>query len=977
MSKFKFGSGSDQFIGKSIIYSLPIALDPAQHFGALLAANDGVLYYSDGVEWKPPVFTPPISRPYALNPTTTAEQRLLRLSPFFSSFDLTQVGVVFEASLNADMSAPFVVETVLSTTQDTYTLNIGDGLEQGQTFYWRGKYLGTEDQESQFSLPFAQVFPNYVDTPEVFRNPGSELASFLVSEYNSPFALGFGAAQWQVYDNAEGTGGPIWALSNTSNEILVPEELTEGETYYWRMRYSSTSGLASDWTEIQSYIQPITEMRLTIDTNLITGTTISIPLYTLNTPERPFDITIDWGDGTVENKTVHGIHSHTYATNDIYNVTVSGSCDFLGNTNAAEWLGVRAITHVESFGFGLGLKTLGGFLRGSRSTLVQLPTSIPPTVFNIGNLFRDSQMNLDIGSWDPQYVTNTSFMFYSASQFDNGGSPSINNWRFPNLINASQMFGFATVFNQPIGDWGMGSLLTAEYMFRSTNLFNQDIGDWDMSAVTNMIGMFNGAVAFNNGGVPSINNWDTSSLTLMIYMFQGASVFNQPIGSWYVGGANSLQEVFEQATLFNQDIGAWDVSGVANTLETFQNASSFNNGGSPSINNWNTASFTNMARMFVGTSSFNQPIGDWDTSSATIMTSIFNSSAFDQNIGAWDVGLIADMAFMFSNSQFNNGGSPDIQNWNTSSATSMSSMFRACSFNQPIGSWDMSSVVNIGSMFYLNSVFNNGGSPDIDNWNLASCISVDNIFREATSFNQPIGSWDVSRNTNFSRLFNSARAFNQDIGAWDVSSGTDFSNMFSSAVAFNNGGSPSIGNWNVSSATDMNSMMRGMPVFDQNIGAWNVSNVTVMASMFSDSAEFNNGGSPSIGNWDTSSVISGSAMFVNARKFNQPIGTWDTSGFTNLDSMFQGAFDFDQDLSGWDISNVTSFLNFNQSVFAATDGFSTSNYDATLIGWAAQAVRPNIALIIAGKYSSAGQAARDTLTSAPNNWTISDRGLVA
>jgi surface protein len=199
---------------------------------------------------------------------------------------------------------------------------------------------------------------------------------------------------------------------------------------------------------------------------------------------------------------------------------------------------------------------------------------------------------------------------------------------------------------------------------------------------------------------------------------------------------------------------------------------------------------------------------------------------------------------------------------------------------------------------------------------------------------------------------------------------TSLSNYFQNCSNFNG----AIGNWNVSNITNFTQLFNNASTFNQNIGAWDTSNATTFSEMFSGAGSFNNGGSDTIKNWNTSSVITFFRMFRSCFNFNQPIGSWDTSSVGSMFAMFYTCYSFNQDISDWDISNVSNFTNF-------MGGLTDTNYDAAYLDniynkWSLLSVVSGLTIDFGTiKYTAAGQAGRDILTGAPNNWVINDGGI--
>lgn len=486
------------------------------------------------------------------------------------------------------------------------------------------------------------------------------------------------------------------------------------------------------------------------------------------------------------------------------------------------------------------------------------------------------------------------------------------------------------------------TLLTNMFLGNSTLTTINRIGEWNLSSINNITGMFQGCTNFNQ----NLGGWNTGTIRFASNLFANCSKFtnggDNSIGNWNTANVEQFSNMFQGCSLFDGNVGAWTVSKSTNFSSMFYGCLKFNNGGSDSINNWlfNGVGSINTQSMFAGCSLFNQPIGNWNTNRFTNMQQIFeNCVAFNQNISNWDVSNCTNIGYAFSGCTVFN---QNISNWNVANNTNLTQTFyNTKAFNQDLGIWNVTKVTTFSSMFY-SSVFNNGGSDNIKNWQINQLASVNmlQMFASTTLFNQPIGSWNTSRVTSIAGMFSNSTAFNQPIDTWDTSAVTSMNNTFATSK------------------------------FNQPIGSWNTSNVLDMTATFSDNSVFNQ----PIGTWDTSKVTNMNYMLQSCSVFNQDLSLWNTSSVTGMNSTFSGALAFDQNIGSWNVSNVTNFSNF---MFGKTPStFSTTNLDAIYNGWSSRSVKTPITVSFgSAKRTAASTAGRGILTEAPNNWAITDGGI--
>lgn len=363
------------------------------------------------------------------------------------------------------------------------------------------------------------------------------------------------------------------------------------------------------------------QMILEFDTNLSDGTTINFIL------DGTVDVSINWGDGNLEDFTSNGDKEHTYALDGIYTVSISGTLTQF----RLSYENNDKLVKVTSFG-NLGLISLSGAFTDAIN-LVEVPSEIPSTITNLTRLFYNAEkFNYDISSWDVS-----------------------------NVANMSEVFRGASAFNQDISSWNTSNVTTMFEMFRNATAFNQNIGSWDVSKVTNMSGLFMEASAFNQ----DIGNWNVSLVNIMRAMFSQATNFNQDISKWNVSNVTDMSWMFEGATKFNQFIGDWNTSKVSKIHCMFMNASAFNQ----DIENWDVNQIADLNAMFYGAISFNQDLSNWDISNATNLSQMFTnvklSTAFYNNIlASWSAKTLKNnISFSAGNSQYSPGDAADARQY--------------------------------------------------------------------------------------------------------------------------------------------------------------------------------------------------------------------------------------------------------------------------------------------------------------------------
>ena len=399
------------------------------------------------------------------------------------------------------------------------------------------------------------------------------------------------------------------------------------------------------------------------------------------------NMTIDWGDGTIE--TGLGDNPvHFYSTQGAFNISVTGTYDrvHLRQTNYQE----LRIVSIEQWGITQWSTMNSAFYACSNLQGNATDTPDLSNVTDMQYMFNGAPLfTQNINNWDVSNVTDMGSLFR-----DTPYNQPLNNWDVSNVTNMSGMFNpsnYTTTFNQDISSWDVSSVINMAGMFLSNDDFNQDISSWNVSNVQNMYAMFNASIAFNQ----DLSTWDVAKVLDCRLFYQGVNwILPQPNFPVCCGDDSCTYPTTFlttwQTTVNNETI-TFPITAVGDTNLTIN----WGDGVGFSSNSGNNPSYTyaTAGTYQILISGSRQSIYDG------YFTVNFNNTGSKLNIisidqwGATPYSTMANAFYGCSNLQGNAIDVPDL-----SSVTDMSSMFyNATSFNQDLSSWSVNGVTSCGN----------------------------------------------------------------------------------------------------------------------------------------------------------------------------------------------------------------------------------------------------------------------------------------
>jgi len=286
-----------------------------------------------------------------------------------------------------------------------------------------------------------------------------------------------------------------------------------------------------------------------------------------------------------------------------------------------------------------------------------------------------------------------------------------------------------------------------------------------------------------------------------------------------------------------------------------------------------------------------------------------NAIAFNQNLGSWNISNVLDVSEMFTGvrlSTFNYdrlllGWSALNLKSNLNFNAGSSSFFRSSDARQQIINtygWSIQDE-GISNAFATTWRTNNSGA--------SSANQITIPVAPGSAYNYSIDWGDGTFDSNISGSITHNYAA---LGEYLVLISGDFPRIFFNGV----GDAPKlllVNQWGDISWASMEGAFQGCLNLDITaedtpdlVGVQNLERMFSGCTALVGTERFND--------WNVNGVNNFSAMFSGATNFNRNIASWNVSSATNMIDMFNGASLFNQDISSWNVSNVLNMRSMFQ-----------------------------------------------------------------
>ncbi|MBO7610450.1 MAG: BspA family leucine-rich repeat surface protein [Muribaculaceae bacterium] len=460
-----------------------------------------------------------------------------------------------------------------------------------------------------------------------------------------------------------------------------------------------------------------------LDNVTITATITDPPQYTYDSTTG--ELALIWGEFNKDNKWGDDVPAEA-----VTSVTATSEVSFTGDCSELfynfESCESMDLSNVNTSAM---TSTCDMFCQCEALTSLNISNWDIGNVTNMAGMFNycSSMTSFDISGWNTAIVTDMEGLFANCSSLT---SVDLSDWDFSSVTNLSYMFPHCqSLTSLDLSSWNIYNATNMSSMFYDcTGLTSLDLSGWDTGNVTSMMDMFNGCSNLTTIYVST--DWSTEKVTMSESMFDDCTSLVGGMGTTYdqyhtnkayarIDGGSANPGYFTANIpryTYDSTTGALSLNwGVFNKDDKWGSEVIANN--VTSVTATNKVNFTgDCSELFKGfTNCTSMELNNVNTSAATSMTSMFEncSSLTSLDITAWNTGSVSIMNSMFKSCTSLN--SLDVSNFNTMQVYTMMSMFHSCSSLKTldISGWDTRNLTNPDAMFQgcskLKTIYAGGG----------------------------------------------------------------------------------------------------------------------------------------------------------------------------------------------------------------------------------------------------------------------------